>query len=43
MIAGLGRPVAAAALTAYDPECDPERRVARTAVSIAAEIVERFA
>lgn len=43
MIAGLGRPVAAAALTAYDPECDPERRVARAAVSIAAEIVERFA
>jgi arginase len=39
-IAGLRTLVAAAALTAYDPDCGPERRVAGTAISIAAEIVE---
>lgn len=43
LIARSGRPVAAAAVTAYDPDCDSERKMAATAQGVVIEIASRFA
>jgi arginase len=42
-IAALLVPVAAAAVTAYDPALESDRRMAKTAVSVVTELIDRFA
>jgi arginase len=43
IIARSGRRVLAAAITAYDPDCDRERKMASTAQDVVVEIAGRFA